>query len=91
MPIGVLTHQNSLVTKESYWKVFDRSEADFDMGTSMGSMPEVIFFFVSQFFLIEWCSHRTFDKIKILRLYPVKHHGQSVDKFLMIFNDSLER
>ena len=81
MPIGVLTHKNSLVSKESYRKVFDRTEADFDMGTSMGSMPEVNFFFVSQNFSIEWCSHNTFDQKKILRWYPVKHHGQSEDKF----------
>ena len=44
MTIRVLTHQNSLISKESYRKVFDRSEANFHMGTSMGSMHEVIFF-----------------------------------------------
>ena len=31
MPIGVLTHKNSLVSKESYRKVFDRTEFFFDL------------------------------------------------------------
>ena len=64
MPIGVLTNKNSLVSKESYKKVFDRSEANFDVSISMGSVPDVKLFFVSQKFSIEWCSHRTFDKKK---------------------------
>ena len=35
MPIGVLTHKNSLISKESYNKIFDRTEAIFDSDTPM--------------------------------------------------------
>ena len=38
IPIRVLTQNNSLVSKESYRKAFDRSEAVFDMGTFLGSI-----------------------------------------------------
>ena len=36
MPMGVLIHKNSLVSKESYRKVFHRTRANFDLVTSHG-------------------------------------------------------
>ena len=36
-----MTHKNSLVSEESYQKVFDRTKAVFDMGTSLGSNPKL--------------------------------------------------
>ena len=50
MPIWVLTRENSLVSKESYRKVFDRSEANFDIGTYIGSMSTMKNFYTDFFF-----------------------------------------
>ena len=36
-----MTYKNSLISEESYRKVFDRTEAVFDMGTSLGSNPKL--------------------------------------------------
>ena len=81
MPIRVLTHKNSLVSKESYRKVFDCTKKKFNMGAPIGSMSKLKFFFVSQKFSIEWCSHRTFDKKKSLQSHPWKHQGESSENF----------
>ena len=40
MFIRVLTDQNSLLSKESYWKISDRKESKFDLDTSRG--PEFL-------------------------------------------------
>ena len=85
------THKNSLVSEESYRKVFDLTKAVFDMGTSLGSNPKLKKKIVCQKFSIEWCSHKTFDKKKILQRYRQKNYGQSVDKFWVIFNNLRER
>ena len=39
MPIGFLTDKNSFVAKVAYKKVFNRTEANFHLGTSLGSGP----------------------------------------------------
>ena len=41
MPIGVLTQKNSQVSKESYNKIFDRTEAIFDSDTPMDPGPQL--------------------------------------------------
>ena len=47
-------------------KVFNRKQSNFDLGTSMGTGPKLIFFFKCKKSSIEWCSHKTFDKKKYL-------------------------
>ena len=86
-----LTHKNSLVSKESYRKVFERTEKKIDMGTSLRSMSKLKFFFVCKKFSFEWCSHKTFDKKKILEWYREKPYEPSLDKFWVTFNSFLER
>ena len=41
MPIGVLTHKIALISKESYKKIFDRTEAIFDSDTPMDPGPKL--------------------------------------------------
>ena len=41
MPVGVLTHKNSLISKESYNKLLDRTEAIFDSDTPMDPGPKL--------------------------------------------------
>ena len=50
IPIYVLTHKNSLVSNDSYRKVFDRTITNFYIGASIGSMSKLIFFYVSKDF-----------------------------------------
>ena len=41
MPVGVLTHKNSLISKEPYNKLLDRTEAIFDSDTPMDPGPKL--------------------------------------------------
>ena len=41
MPVGVLTHKNSLISKESHNKLLDRTEAIFDSDTPMDPGPKL--------------------------------------------------
>ena len=52
-PIIVLTHKNSLLSKELYRTVFDRSELVFDMVTFLGSIQKLKKKIVCQKFSIE--------------------------------------
>ena len=69
IPIGVLTHQNSLVTKESYWKVLDRTEKKLICTAKCARTCNWIFFGRAKKYWMEWCSHMTFDTKNILRSY----------------------
>ena len=90
MPVGVLTHKNSLISKESYNKILDRPEAIFDSDTPMAPGPKLKKKKSVLKNLIVWCSHRTFDRKKIFRSYCRKHHGELLYIFWVIFKNLLE-
>ena len=91
MPIRVLTLKNSLVSKERYRKIFDRTEKKIDLYGQICPDLQLKNFLDSKKISLEWCSHMTFGTQKNLQPYRWKHHGESADKFCEIFDDHLER
>ena len=81
MPIRVLTRKNSLISKESYKKIFDRTEANLYSDTPLGPGPYLKKKTMLKKIESSGVPIRLLTGIKIFQSYRWKHHGESLYKF----------
>ena len=70
-------------------KVFNRKQSNFDLGTSMGTGPKLIFFSSGKILQSSGVPIKLLTK-KIFVLYRCKNLEVSLGNVLVIFNDSLK-